>query len=89
MKPEAVLSRLEKLAFEAHEAWDGSYCLRINRQISGLPKQLAHDLTSALNEAVTMVRLLLKSQIIQPKAEAQLALELDKTNNGSGTNEPD
>jgi hypothetical protein len=48
--PKAVISRLTKLEFACSECWDGSYQLKINRQISGLPERVARALSDKLNE---------------------------------------
>ena len=45
MKPDGVVKRLERLSFEALPEWDGTYKIRINRSISGLPAEIAHGLT--------------------------------------------
>ena len=62
MTLQGVINRLERLSFEAKQSWDGSYTLRINRMISGLPESVAKNLTRRLNEAITIVRVELKKE---------------------------
>ena len=74
MTLKSVLNRLSRLAFEAEQSWDESYQLKINRQFSGLPHRLAVELTQALNEAVTRVRLKLKQEIDHDAGQTALDL---------------
>ena len=67
MKPDGVVKRLERLSFEALPEWDGTYKIRINRSISGLPAEIAHGLTVALNLAVTKVRLRIREETKPPE----------------------
>ena len=76
MKPDGVVKRLERLSFEALPEWDGTYKIRINRSISGLPVEIAHGLTDALNLAVTKVRLGIREET-KPPEQFTLLEEID------------
>jgi hypothetical protein len=50
MTPNALINRLERLEFTCSECWDGTYQIKINRQISGLPERVARALSDKLTE---------------------------------------
>lgn len=63
MKPQALLNRLARLEFCATQQWDGSYQVRINRQISGLPERVAQMIALRLSQAVETIRLEINQEI--------------------------
>jgi hypothetical protein len=46
----AVINRLERMEFVCTEEWGGTYQLKINRQVSGLPERVAKALSEKLTE---------------------------------------
>lgn len=65
MTSNALINRLEKLEFTCSECWDGTYQIKINRQISGIPERVAKALSEKLTEVCKHIAEECKNEMVK------------------------